>query len=164
MYSNDHLNRDHYFDNAQYISNQNASVHVDFQLNYGNKINITEVLPGGPYDSFQKLIEDLENDSGFIMFDVFKHTEGTGTRSSGFKTRNAIMNYMNENNKWIILDFKDVNHISSSFADEFLGKLVEIIGETIFLSKVKIRNIHPDIQTIVSHAINERIKSKSIDN
>lgn len=66
--------------------------------------------------------------------------------------RNAISSETN-----IILDFEDVESISSSFADELIAKVFVEYGAETFLKMVKIKNANSFIKTIINSSINERL-------
>ncbi len=62
-----------------------------------------------------------------------------------------------DNNTNIILDFANVESISSSFADELVAKVLVEVGIEKFLKSVKIRNANDFIRTIVNSSINDRL-------
>lgn len=147
-----------YFDSVSYLSPKNGAVLIDFQLNYQNPINMNEVLPGGPYESFQQLIEEIEDMNGCLVFKIQEKSEGTGTRLSGLKTRMVLFNIYKETDKWILVDFENIKYLTTSYADELLGKLIESVGELEFKRRFRIRNLNIDLQEIASYAMNERVK------
>jgi len=158
LYKNDGRIRDDYLNNSGYISPQRGTVLVDFQLDYTKKTDITEVLPGSPYEQFDVLLDILEDENKAIHFVINEHSESTGNRKSGIPVRNQLLNIYNQSSGWIIIDFKEVNYIASSFADEVIAKLIENIGEESFNKRFRIRNIKADIQDIISYSINDRLK------
>ena len=157
IYENIKRKRDQFFD-ISYLSSQNGSVLVDFQLNYENAINLDDILEGGNYESFQQLIEDIEDENTSLKFLINEKSEGTGTRNAGLKTRTLLTNIFNETSNWIIIDFENVKYITSSYADECIAKLVEKIGEETFAKRFRLKHLNEDIQKIISFAINERLK------
>ncbi len=66
--------------------------------------------------------------------------------------RNAILSETN-----IVLDFENVESISSSFADELIAKVLVEVGKDTFLRNVKIKNANNFIKTIINSSINERL-------
>jgi len=158
MMKNTQAKRNQYFDSVSYLSPSNGAVLIDFQLNYQNKINLNEVLVGGQYEAFQELLEEIEDINGCLVFEIQDKSEGTGTRLAGAKVRNLIINIFKDTQQWILIDFKNVKYLTSSYADELLGKLIEQIGENVFVKRFRIKNLNEDLQDIVSYAMNERLK------
>ena len=62
-----------------------------------------------------------------------------------------------DNNTNIILDFSNVESISSSFADELIAKVLIEVGIENFLKNVKIRNANTFIKTMINSSINDRL-------
>lgn len=60
----------------------------------------------------------------------------------------------------IILDFADVETVSSSFADELIAKVFVDVGGDVFLRHVKIRNANDFVKTIINSSINERLQEQ----
>ena len=91
-------------------------------------------------------IKNLENEDGDLAY-VLKHWhDGTGNRSSGEKLRNEIISSFLETKRRIVIDFADLSIISSSFADELLGKLVIEFGFFNFNNIIKLKNMNNLIQ------------------
>ena len=60
-------------------------------------------------------------------------------------------------NQTIILDFRGVNLISSSFADELIGKLVLEYGFFGFNNVIRLKNMNSLVQTIVQRSVSQRM-------
>ena len=56
----------------------------------------------------------------------------------------------------IIIDFEGVGIVASSFADEYLGKLVQHFGFVVFNNLFKIINIGKENMAIVNRSIMQR--------
>lgn len=61
----------------------------------------------------------------------------------------------------IILDFENVESISSSFADELIAKVFIEVGCEKFINSVKIKNANSFIRTIINSSINERLNESN---
>ncbi|MBR2525057.1 STAS-like domain-containing protein [bacterium] len=61
-------------------------------------------------------------------------------------------------NKNIVLDFDQVDSISSSFADELVAKIMIEVGQENFINHVKIRNTNNFIKTIINASIADRLQ------
>lgn len=63
-----------------------------------------------------------------------------------------------DDNTSIILDFANVESVSSSFADELVAKVLIEVGIENFFKCVKIRNANDFIKTIINSSINDRLQ------
>ncbi|RXR24680.1 STAS-like domain-containing protein [Flavobacterium stagni] len=75
-----------------------------------------------------------------------------GTRDLGAKIRVSIENEIEKNDK-VFLDFKDVDVITNSFANECFGKLRESISTDTFRNKVAFINTNDFIQRVIISAL-----------
>lgn len=128
---------------------------VDFQLDYNKEISISKALGG--YEPVNMKIESLEDDFGNIIIDLKSKESGVGTRKSGEKIKNELINIYKQSGKSITLDFKDLNIVSSSFADELIGKLVAEFGFYAFNNIFKLKNMNTSVQSIVQRSVAQRM-------
>lgn len=151
--------------NLPTISFSNGCACVDFQLDYDQRVSIEEVLNingnQGVFVNYR--IEELENDKGEIEYSIREKSQGFGTRKSGAKVRNELINIYNETKQPIIVDFRGVNLISSSFADELLGKLVLHFGFFGFNNVIRLRNMKSIVQSVAQRSISQRM-AESLNN
>lgn len=82
---------------------------------------------------------------------------GVGTRTSGEKIRNELINIYKQSSKNISLDFANINIVSSSFADELIGKLVTEFGFYGFNNIFKLKNMNTIVQSIVQRSVAQRM-------
>ncbi len=61
------------------------------------------------------------------------------------------------------VDFADVPVISSSFADEFIGKLFVRIGALRFMRTFHIRGASPKVNSVLDRAILQRVRQEADD-
>lgn len=128
---------------------------VDFQIDYSQKTDVAKALNGHkPTDYW---LEDRELDEGEICFEVKRDSSGTGTRIAADKFKNIIMNAIVENNQKIILDFNGVNVVSSSYADELIGKIVAEKGFVYFLNHFSLTNLSPDNIAVINRSVEQRM-------
>lgn len=148
-----------FFKNLPTISFQKGCTTIDFQLDYNNSIDLDSILKKNLSSSgfVNYRLEDLENDAGEIEYVIYEKAKGFGTRKSGLKVRNEIINIHTETKRPINLDFKGVNLVSSSFADELVGKLVIHYGFIGFNNIIRLRNMNDLVQTIVQRSVSQRI-------
>ncbi len=98
-------------------------------------------------------VKYIENEKGELTYTL----DSVGTRSLGEKLRIEMINNFLETKKRIVIDFKDLSVISSSFADELLGKLVIEFGFFGFNNLVKLKNMNSLIQQIVQRSVAQRM-------
>ena len=102
-------------------------------------------------------MEAMENDRGEHEIIVQNVAHGTGTRRSAIAVKTLVLNTFEEGASRIILDFSGVGMISSSFADELVGKLVIHFGFAGFCQKVLLRQMNPTIQALIDHSVMQRL-------
>lgn len=131
---------------------------VDFRLSAENKIDIASALGG--YTPTNLWLENREDDkTDHIVLCVKKDSDGTGTRFAGKKFRTIIENAMNQSNRKVVLDFADIEVVSSSYADELLGILVQKYGFVAFANKVSLVGLTGLNAMIIDESIKTRFAS-----
>jgi STAS-like domain of unknown function (DUF4325) len=100
------------------------------------------------------------NGEGYTIY-ILKDLK-IGTRASGEKLRLEMINTFLETKRRFEIDFANLNVISSSFADELLGKLVIEFGFFGFNNLVKLKNTNSLIQQIVQRSVAQRM-AESLD-
>lgn len=134
---------------------------IDFQLKYSNKIDIAQALGG--YVPIDLWLEDLENTSGEIEFQVAELSGGTGTRKAAEQLRNLALNSLFEGKKKIVLNFLRVNLISSSFADELIGKIIARFGIVFFMENFRLANLTPVNIAVLNRSVQQRMAQMYYD-
>ncbi|MEO6832646.1 MAG: STAS-like domain-containing protein [Chitinophagaceae bacterium] len=142
------------FDRMPQLPYDNGCI-VDFQLDYSREISISKALGG--YEPTNLKLEALEDDAGAIIIDLHGKESGTGTRRSGEKLRTELINVYKQSGKSITLDFSKIKIVSSSFADELIGKLVTEFGFYGFNNIFKLKNMNSVVQTIVQRSVAQRM-------
>lgn len=147
------------FTKLPFISHDNGCTIIDFQLDYDKQISLEEALSfnGKKYETVNSRIENLENNYAEIVYILAKTTGGYGTRKAGQRVRNEIINLHTESNKVIVIDFSGIGVISSSFADELLGKLMAELGFFGFNNLIKLKGMNTTIQSIINRSISQRM-------
>jgi anti-sigma regulatory factor (Ser/Thr protein kinase) len=142
-------------DHLTYLSPSNGACLVDFQLNYSRKISLTDALKGHKPVNYRT--ESFEDDSGAVTLRLADAKSGTGTRESGKRIRTDLINMFNETKQGIVIDFDGLSVISSSFADELLGKMLVHFGFMGFNQIVRLKNMNHTIQAIVERSVAQRM-------
>lgn len=142
--------------NLPILDKENLCTRIDFSINFDNFINLNKALDNyEPMEQINCEVQNLIDYNGWIHFNLVEQaTGGIGTRDSGKKLRLYLLNLMKIEVNPIIINFENIDVISSSFADEFIGKTVKEIGFVQFNSRCKL--IHTN--QYVSAAINKAIK------
>jgi len=148
------------FKSLPYPSYDNSCTSIDFQLDYNKPIAIEKALPFKNYKFVSLQIDDLETDFGDLLYVLKEKAEGTGTRQSGERVRNEISNLIRDTQKKIIIDFSEIAVISSSFADELIGKLVIELGFFNFNNLVRMIKMNDLCQTIVQRSVAQRMNEE----
>jgi hypothetical protein len=142
------------FDHVPELPFDNGCI-VDFQLDYDKEISISKALGG--YEPVNSKLESFEDDIGNIIIALHDIESGVGTRKSGERIRNELINIYKQSSKNITLDFENINIISSSFADELMGKLVTEFGFYGFNNIFKLKNMNSNVQSIVQRSVAQRM-------
>jgi hypothetical protein len=142
-------------EHVRYIDRNHKSTVIDFQIDASRPIDLSHALSG--YRPVNLRLEDLENERGEYQVRIIEHAHGTGTRRSAEQIRNYVVNIINEGSSKIILDFTDVGVISSSFADEFIAKLVARYGFYGFQRLISLQGMNETIQGIVHRSVAQRM-------
>lgn len=138
-----------------FLSSSNNCTTVDFQIDFDKGISIADALGGDEPTNFR--IENLEDEKNNLIYKLAEKTSGTGTRQSGVAIRNEVINISNQTTQVIVLDFNGVSLISSSFADEFIGKLIIEFGFVGFMQRFRLIGMNETIQAITNRSVYQRI-------
>ena len=112
---------------------------------------------GKSYPIVDMYVESFDDDRGNSYFLVKEHADGTGTREAAVRLKNEIMNLISETKKPLILDFKDIAVMSSSFADELIAKLLLELGLFQFNNLIKLRGLDVEQQNILQRSVIQRL-------
>lgn len=138
-----------------YLSKDNGTTLIDFQLDYSQEIDVAKALNG--HELVDLWLENIEADNGNIIINVASQSHGTGTRKAAEKLRTLVLNITLSDKKKVILDFTGVNLISSSYADELIGKIISQHGFIFFISNFSIINISPTNAFILNRSVQQRM-------
>lgn len=131
---------------------------VDIQLNIDSVVNFREVFEDGfrPWNIAWSGIEGEPGEENIIS--ISETFSDLSTRFGGEKARNLVLNFLSGAGEPVVLDFEGITIVSSSFADELLGKLFLELGPVSALSLVKLRNLNPQLEVVINRAIMLRMK------
>ncbi len=143
------------FKQIQMLSNEQQATTVSFNLNLSKNISIKDALGG--HELVDMYIENMEDEHERVIFKIADASSGTGTRQSGLKLKNEVINLYKKAKKPVLIDFAEIGIISSSFADEFIGKMVIDLGFFQFQQIFTLINMNSTIQTIVQRSLSQRM-------
>jgi len=152
------------FDGKDFLQNSNQisidqnhlSTTVDFQLNCNKTVSMAEALHS--FDPVNHRVEQWEDDqTKTVSYRLKDQATGTGTRQSGERIRNEILNLTKESSYRIVIDFNGISVVSSSFADELIGKLVVELGFTGFAQRIQLTGMNDFIAPVVNRSVTQRI-------
>jgi hypothetical protein len=133
---------------------------VDWQLDVSKPLSLGEAL-GSKQPNTRLAAPEGAGREYKVQVSMFE--ESLGARSSAEQVRRGIVNILNEGAR-LVLDFQDVNVISSSFADEVLGKLALEIGLAQFVNSFRLENMCDTVEMIINRAIQQRIAEGDASN
>ena len=97
--------------------------------------------------------EDVES----FVIAIAKEAKSVGSRPSGTPIRKKIINLLHSGErKPVVLDFSNIPLVSSSFADEVVGKLFIELGAIDFMKKIRIENVNQTVKNLIDRAIFQR--------
>jgi STAS-like domain of unknown function (DUF4325) len=131
-------------------------------LDRSQKVRIDEAL--GSFYPMNDLLDTIEDDEGVYRVSVREIEESLGSRKVGAEIRTRLERYLNAAARvqFVLLDFKGVGVVSSSFADEVLGKLATSMGELEFRRRVSVDNTSVTNRTLIERAISLRLNDPDI--
>lgn len=137
------------------VERESKGVTVDFQLNAKKRISLREALNG--HVPFRCSLITREDEHGCQRFAIKDQPGNTSTRLAGQHLFNRILNTCVDTDERIILDYSGVSLVSSSYADETVGKLVVKLGFTDFTQRILLRNMTETVEVIINQAVEKRI-------
>lgn len=99
-----------------------------------------------------------QHDTENLLFKMAEESQSFGSRVAGAPVRKKLLNLARMcPNRKIVLDFENVPLVSSSFADEVVGKLFAELGPLAFMQRFDFRNIDQTVRQLVDRAIAQRL-------
>lgn len=145
------------FEELPCLNSRNATTTVNFTINYRNDISVADALGG--YIPSDIRFESKVDESNTMHFVLSEEASGYGTRIAGERVRNKVINCFTRLDapSKIVIDFSGISMISSSFADEFIGKLVANLGFYRFTNTVSFVGVSPTIEMIINRSVSQRM-------
>lgn len=134
-----------------------GSTTVDFQMDCSVPTSLQDIF-GEDYVSVDLWQEAREDENGNIRILVSELADGYGSRESASKVRFLVENAIENDGKFVVLDFDGVNTCSSSFIDELVGKLVAKYGSATYTNFTRFENMRGLAAGLANIAIAQRLK------
>jgi hypothetical protein len=131
---------------------------VSVQLNTAKGLDLDEALNfSGGHSGWDYIDAEYLGERGEIRLPLAEETVGFGSRTGGRSMRIKALNLLEADQQaWLVLDWAGVPSISSSFADEFVGRLFVELGPTVFMARVQSVAIEPLVRKLIDRAIMQR--------
>ena len=145
------------FEDLPCLDTRNATTTVNISFNYNNEISVGEALKG--YVPIDIRFEDKVDENNCLKFILAQESTGFGTRIAGERVRNKVLNCLKRIDAptKIEIDFSGISMISSSFADEFVGKLLAEMGFYRFTKVIYLVGISPTVEAILNRSVSQRM-------
>jgi anti-sigma regulatory factor (Ser/Thr protein kinase) len=109
-----------------------------------------------PFDYVESRYEDTQ--ARRVTFKIADEANSFGSRVAGTPLRNRLANLARMcPGEEVIIDFTDVALVSSSFADELIGKLFAEFGPIEFMTRFKLTGVSRTVQQLIDRAISQRM-------
>lgn len=101
----------------------------------------------------------VSKDGDYLVVRLSDEAGGFGTRQAGHQLRTKLKNLLAaEPTKRIVIDWSGVPLISSSFADEAIGRLFVELGPMGFVSRVEHIGMEQLVRSLVDRAVVQRVR------
>lgn len=128
---------------------------IDWRLECASPVNIFDALGSAVKSS--PLVESILTDDEYCRIDASELEEMVGSRTQGTEVRTRITNFLRAGAEQIVLDLNGIPLVSSSFADEVLGKLALEMGELNFRRKIFLEGVSPTNRALIERSISMRL-------
>lgn len=126
----------------------------DFSISKALNFGMNEGYEPGNVIDYHYEMEDQD----CLVLSMKSETTGFGTRRSGKQINTKINNLIKAKPNYpMVIDWEGVPVISSSFADEMIGKLFIKMGAISFSSIIRNTNMEPLIRNLLDKAIAQRL-------
>src|SRR5690606_792286 len=131
------------------------STTLDWRLDCARPVSINEAL--GRPEQESPVLTPLLSEDDYYRIDATELEAMVGSRQHGTEVRTRIRNYVTAGAKQVVLDLRGIPLVSSSFADEVLGKLALEMGELQFRRTIFVDGASPVNRGLIERAIELRL-------
>lgn len=134
----------------------NGTVKTNTAFNLSEVMKFQNRPAFSPSSMIDSYYEHDEKDA--FVFHMKNETGGFGNRRNGSQLRSKALNFLQfQKDKKLIIDWTDVPMISSSFADEFIGKLFLEMGMITFSARIQNIGMTQLIMDLIDKAAAQRL-------
>jgi len=138
-----------------------ASIRTDIDFSLGEALGFNDDKEHNPIDYIEV---NYENDSNVMKLVASQESTGFGNRGAGRQLRVKSLNLLNANPSCPLeIDWSGVPLISSSFADEFIGKIFLELGAMSFAARIRNVGMESLIRKLLDKAVLQRLVQASDD-
>ena len=138
-------------------------VRADFRLDSGATFEDVLGVPGSRPDLIEMAYETDDGDA--LVLRLGRESSGFGTRWAGRELRTKCRNLLDAApEKPLLLDWEGIALVSSSFADELMGKLFVELTPLGFAARVRSKGMEPLVRGLVDKAILQRVAQAAAEN
>ena len=113
----------------------------------------------GPYQPIDLIETKYTGTGADLVLRVADETIGFGSRAAGLTLRTRCKNLLTaEAGSRLVLDWTGIPIVSSSFADEAIGRLFRELGPIDFSQRIAHRGMEPTVRQLVDRAIIQRMR------
>ncbi|HWN72856.1 MAG TPA: DUF4325 domain-containing protein [Solirubrobacterales bacterium] len=130
---------------------------VDLQIRTDTNFDVADALSVVNWVDDWGYLEAKYGTENELVFRLADETRGLGSRDAGVGIRNKLETLLAaDSTRAVVLDWSGVPTISSSFADEFVGKLLVKLGPVLFNSRIRFVGMEPFVAALVDKAMRQR--------
>lgn len=129
---------------------------VDFQMVCSEPTTLQDIF-GSDYITVDLWQEERELADGKLLLKVSELAEGFGSRESARKVRNLVENAIENDRRFVVLDFAGVDMCSSSFIDELVAKLIVKYGVLTYGSRFMLDHLSGLTQGLANLSVSQRL-------
>ena len=138
-----------------------ASMSTDIDFSLGEALGFGDTAEHHPIDYIEP---NYENDSNVMKLVASEESTGFGNRGAGRQLRTKSLNLLSANPGLPLeIDWSGIPLISSSFADEFIGKLFLELGAMSFAARIRNIGMESLIRNLLDKAVLQRLVQASDD-
>ena len=138
-------------------------VWADFRPGSGAAFEDVLGVPGSRADLIETAYETDDGDA--LVLRLGRESSGFGTRWAGRELRTKCRNLLDAApEKPLLLDWEGIALVSSSFADELMGKLFVELTPLGFAARVRSKGMEPLVRGLVDKAILQRVAQAAAEN
>ncbi len=135
---------------------------VLLSLDTSQPVDLTQTwIAGGDWSYLNAEAERVSVAGGI---DVARECAHTGSRAPARALRRKIQALLPDMQGRLILDFGGVKSVSSSFADELLGRLAAELGQDAFVARMDVAGMNATVRGIANAVIEQRLRSAAEPN